>query len=81
MPRRPICLGPGGFFFGARGRCHIFRNVGDQPARVLILSAPSVGLDRMFAALDAAAATGTPEIGALAAITAKHGVTIELPAA
>ncbi|TXL72431.1 cupin domain-containing protein [Vineibacter terrae] len=77
----PHRLGPGGFFFGARGRRHSFRNVGDQPARVLILSAPSVGLDRMFAALDAAAATGMPEIGTLAAITAKHGVTIEPPAA
>src|SRR5262249_13160367 len=33
-PRR---LGPGGFFFGARGRCHAFRNVGAEPARVLIL--------------------------------------------
>lgn len=81
-PRR---VGPGGFFFGARGRRHAFRNVGDEPARVLILSAPSVGLDRMFAELDAAAAAtapgGMPDMAQLMAITAKYGVTIEPPAA
>jgi quercetin dioxygenase-like cupin family protein len=77
-PRR---VGPGGFFFGARGRRHAIRNAGDQPARVLILSTPSLGLDRMFAELDAAAAAGRPEIGKVAAIAAKFGVTIEPPAA
>jgi quercetin dioxygenase-like cupin family protein len=77
----PHCVGPGGFFFGARHRRHAFRNVGDQPARVLILSAPSCGLDRMFAELEAATAAGMSEIGKLAAITAKYGVTIEPPAA
>jgi quercetin dioxygenase-like cupin family protein len=77
-PRR---VGPGGFFFGARGRRHTFRNVGDQPARVLILSAPSVGLDQMFAELDAATAKGEPEFGKLVAIAGKYGVTVEPPAA
>jgi quercetin dioxygenase-like cupin family protein len=77
-PRR---VAPGGFFFGARGRRHAFRNVGDRPARVLILSTPSVGLDRMFAELDAASAEGIRDLGKLAAITAKFGVTIEPPAA
>ena len=72
---------PGGFFFGARGRRHTFRNVGDKPARVLILSAPSCGLDQMFAELDAATAAGMPEFGKLAAIAGKYGVTIEPPAA
>jgi len=77
-PRR---ITPGGFFFGARGRRHAIRNVGDQPARVLILSAPSCGLDQMFVELDAATAKGMSDIGQLAAITAKFGVTIEPPAA
>lgn len=77
----PHRLGPGGFFFGARDRRHAVRNVGDQPTRVLILSAPCVGLDRMFAELDAATAKGMPGIGELAAIAAKFGVTIEPPAA
>ncbi|HET6223813.1 MAG TPA: cupin domain-containing protein [Dongiaceae bacterium] len=73
----PHRVSPGGFFFGARGRRHAFRNVSDQPARVLILSAPSCGLDQMFAELDAATAAGMPGIEKLAAITAKYGVTIE----
>ena len=75
-PRR---VGPGGFFFGARDRRHAVRNVSDQPARVLILSAPSCGLDQMFAELDAATAAGIPESGKLAAITAKYGVILEPP--
>jgi len=77
----PHRVTPGGFFFGARGRRHAFHNVGDQPARVLILTAPSCGLDRMFAELDAAAGGGMPEVEKLVAIAAKYGVTIEPPTA
>jgi quercetin dioxygenase-like cupin family protein len=77
-PRR---VAPGGFFFGARGRRHAVRNVGDKPARVLILSAPSCGLDQMFGELDAASAAGMPEFAKLTAIAAKYGVTIEPTAA
>jgi quercetin dioxygenase-like cupin family protein len=77
----PHRVSPGGFFFGARGRRHAFRNVSDQPARVLILSAPSCGLDQMFAELDAATAASMPEIGKVMAIAAKYGVTVEPPAA
>lgn len=73
----PQCLGPGGFFFGARDRRHAVRNVGSEPARVLILSAPSVGLDKMFAELDAATANGHPAIEQIAAITERYGVIIE----
>jgi quercetin dioxygenase-like cupin family protein len=76
-PRR---VAQGGFVFGARGRRHAIRNVGEQPARVLILSAPSVGLDQMFAELDAATAAGMPTFETLAAITAKYGVTLSPPA-
>jgi quercetin dioxygenase-like cupin family protein len=42
----PHRVGPGAFVFGGRRRRHGFRNVGDQPARILILSAPSCGLDQ-----------------------------------
>jgi quercetin dioxygenase-like cupin family protein len=77
-PRR---VAAGGFFFGARGRRHAFRNPGGAPARVLILSTPSCGLDRMFADLDAAAAAGTPDFAKLAAIAGRYGVTIEPHAA
>jgi hypothetical protein len=72
-------VGPRGFIFGARHRRHAVRNVGDQPARVLILSAPSCGPDEMFAELDAATAAGLPEIERLVAICAKYGVAIEQP--
>lgn len=77
-PRR---VGPGCFFFGARRRRHGYRNVGDQPARMLVLCTPSCGLDQMFGELDAATAEGMPEIDKLAAICAKYGVTIEPPGA
>jgi quercetin dioxygenase-like cupin family protein len=79
--RAPQRIGPGGFFYGARHRRHGYRNVSDQPARMLVLCAPSCGLDQMFAELDAASAKGMPELGKLAAITAKYGVTIEPPTA
>jgi quercetin dioxygenase-like cupin family protein len=77
----PHRVSPGAFFFGARGRRHALRNVSDQPARALILSAPSFGLDQMFAELDAATAAGMPEMAKLVAIAAKYGVTIEPPTA
>jgi hypothetical protein len=48
---------------------------------VLILSAPSCGLDQMFAELDAATAKGMAEIEKVVAIAAKYGVTIEPPTA
>jgi len=48
---------------------------------VLILSAPSCGLDQMFAELAAAAARHMPELETLAAITAKYGVILEPPSA
>jgi quercetin dioxygenase-like cupin family protein len=76
----PHRIGPGGFFYGARHRRHGYRNVSDQPARVLVLCTPSCGLDQMFAELDAAAAGGMPGMAKVAAITAKYGVTIEPPA-
>jgi quercetin dioxygenase-like cupin family protein len=75
----PHRVAPGGFFFGARNRRHAIRNVSDQPARVLILSAPSCGLDQMFAELAAATAAVIPGIEKLAAITAKFGVIVEPP--
>src|SRR5437016_9326931 len=77
----PHRVGPGGFFFGPRHRRHAYRNVSDQPARVLVLCTPSCGLDQMFAELDAATTAGMPETGKLMAICAKYGVTIESPAA
>jgi quercetin dioxygenase-like cupin family protein len=73
--------GPGGFFFGARGRYHAFRNVGDETARVLILSTPSCGIDQMFAEFETATHGGMPDPGKLVAIASKYGVTIKPPSA
>jgi len=77
----PARIGPGCFFYGARHRRHGYRNVSDQPARMLVLCTPSCGLDQMFAEFDAASAAGMPEFAKLMAIAAKYGVTIEPPAA
>jgi quercetin dioxygenase-like cupin family protein len=76
----PQRVGPGGFFFAARHRRHGYRNVSDRPARVLVMCTPSCGLDRMFAELAAVTAAGSVKFENVAAITAKYGVTIELPA-
>src|SRR5437764_13252856 len=73
----PHRVSAGSFIFRARRRRHGYRNVSGQPARLLVLSVPSVGLDRMFAELDAATAAGRPEMAGLAAISAKYGVTLE----
>jgi quercetin dioxygenase-like cupin family protein len=73
----PCRLECGAFCFGARGRRHGFCNVSDQPARVLVLSTPSCGLDEMFAELAAATADGAPGLEKLAAITEKYGVTLD----
>jgi quercetin dioxygenase-like cupin family protein len=78
----PHRLTSGGFFFGARGQRHSVRNVSDEPARVLVLGVPSLSLDQMFAELDATTVgSGVPELRTLAAICARHGVTIEPPTA
>jgi mannose-6-phosphate isomerase-like protein (cupin superfamily) len=74
-------VGAGGFFFGPRHRRHGYRNVSDQPARVLVLCTPSCGLDQMFGELDALTVAGTPDFSTLVAICARYGVTIEPPPA
>jgi hypothetical protein len=66
-------VGPGGFFLAARNQRHAFRNGSDRTARALILSAPSCGLDRMFAELDGATKHGKPR-NALADTTVRYGV-------
>jgi quercetin dioxygenase-like cupin family protein len=73
----PRSIAPGGFYYGARHRRHGYRNVSDRPARMLVLCAPSCGLDEMFVEMDAATAAGALKIAKLAAVAAKYGVTIE----
>lgn len=76
----PHRVAPGGFFFGARGRRHAYRNVSNEPARLLVLSVPGSGLDQMFGELDAATTARTTDLATLAAICARYGVIIEPPA-
>jgi mannose-6-phosphate isomerase-like protein (cupin superfamily) len=75
--RGPHRVGPGGFFYGPRHRRHAYRNLGNEPARLLVMCTPSRGLDRMFAELATATANGMPGIARVAAIAARYGVTIE----
>jgi quercetin dioxygenase-like cupin family protein len=77
----PLTIGPGDFFFGARGRYHAFRNVGDATARVLMLCTPSCGLDQMFAEFETATRGCMPDLRKLVAIACTYGVTIKPPSA
>ena len=74
----PLPLGPGGFLFAPRNRRHAFRNVGTVAARLLVFAIPGTGLDRMFAAFDAASkrAGQMPAIDTIVAIAEQYGVVI-----
>jgi quercetin dioxygenase-like cupin family protein len=78
----PLRLGPGGFLFAPRNRRHAYRNIGTVAAHLLVFAIPGAGLDRMFAAFDAAS-KGTahmPAIDTIAAIAGQYGVVIHPPA-
>jgi quercetin dioxygenase-like cupin family protein len=78
----PLRLGAGGFLFAPRNRRHAYRNSGTVAAHLLVLAIPGGGLDRMFAAFDAASkdAGHMPAIDTIAAIAEQHGVVIHPPA-
>jgi quercetin dioxygenase-like cupin family protein len=78
----PMRLGPGGFLFAPRNRRHAYRNNGAVAAHLLVLAVPGGGLDRMFAAFDAAGkgAAHKPALDTIAAIAAQYGVTVHPPA-
>ncbi len=74
-------LGPGGFTYVAPGQAHGFRNARDTPSRMLIISLPGGPHERfLFDAGEpnADAPTfppmGQPDIPALLAVTARHGI-------
>jgi quercetin dioxygenase-like cupin family protein len=67
-------LGPGGAAFMPRGVVHTFKNVGDQPARMLISATPS-GFEKFFACCaDEFASPGGPDMWRITAIGAEHGI-------
>jgi quercetin dioxygenase-like cupin family protein len=74
-------LGAGGFLFAPRNQRHAYRNTGSVPARLLVFAIPGGGLDRMFAAFDAATkrAGQIPAINTITEIAAQHGVVIHPP--
>jgi quercetin dioxygenase-like cupin family protein len=78
----PLRLGAGGFLFAPRNRRHAYRNVGNLAARLLVFAIPGTGLDRMFAAFEAAGkrAARMPAIDTIAAIAEQYGVVIHAPA-
>jgi quercetin dioxygenase-like cupin family protein len=75
----PLHLGPGGFVFAPRNQRHAFRNVGTGVARLLVFAIPGDGLDRMFAAFDAATGEHMPSLDTITAIAAQYGVVIHPP--
>lgn len=80
LPRR---LAAGSFVLAPRGVRHAFRNESTAGAKMLVVSLPGVGLERMFGAFDEAtreAGGNLPPVAKIVAIAAGHGVAIEPPA-
>jgi quercetin dioxygenase-like cupin family protein len=74
----PTEVGPGDALCIARGAVHRFDNTGDVDARSLAIVTPGILGPEYFrevaAVLDAAAG-GPPDLGALAAVMRRHGLT------
>ena len=67
-------LGPGGSAFLPRGSVHTFKNVGPEPARMLITTLPS-GFETFFArCAEVFRHPGGPDMGRIMAIAAEHGI-------
>ncbi len=78
-------LGAGGYAFVPRGMVHAFTNVGNTPARMLILVTPGGLHEQFFAELgepvDAPAPAGPPDVERIVAVSAKYGIEILPPSA
>jgi quercetin dioxygenase-like cupin family protein len=71
----------GGCAFVPRGTAHAYANRGDAAVRALVLCAPGAAKEAMFAALDAwgragGPGGGPPDVNAVGAICAAHGVEL-----
>ncbi|MCL4692798.1 MAG: cupin domain-containing protein [Candidatus Hydrogenedentes bacterium] len=64
---------PGDFAYFPRGVAHTYARVGEAPGRLLILTNPG-GCEAFFREVDALGADGAPDIAAVEAAAAKHGV-------
>jgi quercetin dioxygenase-like cupin family protein len=74
----PLRLGTGAFLFAPRHRRHGYRNVGTDPARLLVFAMPGAGLDRMFAAFDELGRRSghMPAIQTIVTVAEQYGVVI-----
>ena len=67
-------LGPGGSAFMPHGSIHTFKNVGDQPLRMLIMTVPS-GFEKFFCRChDEFAKPGGPDMSRVDQISKEHGI-------
>jgi mannose-6-phosphate isomerase-like protein (cupin superfamily) len=57
---RTFTAGAGSFVYVPRGTTHSYENVGTEPGRLLILSTPAGGTERLFFDLGEPAAEGSP---------------------
>lgn len=74
----PVDVSPGETLFIPRGAVHQFDNTGDADARALAIVTPgALGPDyfREAAGVVNAAAGGPPDLGAIAAVMRRHGLT------
>ena len=67
-------VGPGGSAFVPRGELHTFKNVGDQPSRMLLSTAPA-GFEVFFGrCAEEWAKPGGPDMARIFDIAAEHGI-------
>jgi quercetin dioxygenase-like cupin family protein len=67
-------VGPGGTAFMPRSVVHTFKNVGDEPSRMLIMTTPP-GIEKFFACCAAEfAKPDRPDMSRLVEIGAAHGI-------
>ena len=67
-------VGPGGSVFIPRGQLHTFKNVGDRPSRMLLLTTPG-GIDVFFTRCAAEfSKPGSPDMPRIFEIAAEHGI-------
>jgi hypothetical protein len=67
-------VGPGGCAFMPRGSVHTFKNVGDQPSRMVIATMPS-GFENFFArCAKEFAKPGGPDMSRIIEIGVEHGI-------
>jgi quercetin dioxygenase-like cupin family protein len=82
---RAIAAKAGSFVYVPRGTVHSYENVGTEPGRILILSTPAGGTERIFFELGEPATEGWPppppaplDIAAFRATVQKYGSDIDL---